>query len=368
MDHERMTYRIEQVEERHIARIRQFNERMRNAGSRWQFYDKVVPLWLAPAPGATAWREFYLAVDEDDTVRGGFGIKFENFLLRGRSMQFGWLQGPVAESAIDPSLKGLGRLMITDCLRRAPLQISWGANSLAAPSAGTCSMQIRFIDPDRALLNIRELQSNRYGKIVRNHRALRRLAGTALKLYQSLRAGSSMSNGVPGYHVEPEFGDWADAIWQKSRGTYGLIALRDRDALNRAMPQSGYPEAIVLRVTHRDEDIGWAAVRIRHLADDPQFGNCVSGSIIDALAIAGHEKDVIRAATHFLQTKTCDLVGACFLHPRWQGALRDCGYLFVPGRRNIGFSEQLTAIEPDRSWLLSNTHLTLIDSDGPRIF
>src|SRR5690349_7435487 len=98
----------------------------------------VTPLWLPPAPGATAWREYFLLLDEETgLVRGGYGLKYEQFQLNGEMVQFGWLQGPVAESAVDKSLKGLGGIMVRDCLRRFPMQISWGANSIAAPSAGS---------------------------------------------------------------------------------------------------------------------------------------------------------------------------------------------------------------------------------------
>jgi hypothetical protein len=142
-----MTYKIVPSSEELLPAVAAMNARMEAGGSRWKFYDTDIPDWLPPAPGATAWREFFLLVDESNgAVRGGFGLKYEQFQLNGEMVQLGWLQGPVAESAVDKSLKGLGSMMIKESLRRFPMQISWGANSIAAPSAGSAPMLLHIVN------------------------------------------------------------------------------------------------------------------------------------------------------------------------------------------------------------------------------
>lgn len=342
---------------------------MERGGSRWKFYDTDVPDWLPYEEGATAWREFFLLCDDETgLVRGGYGLKHEHFYFKGRLHRLGWLQGPVAESAVDRSLKGLGGIMIKDALARYPQQISWGANSIAAPSAGDAPMLLHVVNRDAFLRRSPALQENsRLARLARMSAQLG-VGQIGLGLVQAASSLTGLRAGSYEATEEPNFGPWADEVWEKAKGQYELIALRDAATLNRALPTDAYPHAIPLKVTSGGRVVGWAALRDRRLSGDPLFGDLRAGSVIDALALPGHEGAVAAAAARQLRRKGVDLIGACFLHKRWIAAFRGAGFLQLPGRRNVGFSPALMEEAGGAEPLMRGTHLALIDSDGPRIF
>ena len=61
-----------------------FNRRMREAGSSWGFYVEPVPRWIPKrTERQSAWRELYLAMEDDRAVVGGFALKPQRWLVRG---------------------------------------------------------------------------------------------------------------------------------------------------------------------------------------------------------------------------------------------------------------------------------------------
>jgi hypothetical protein len=295
-------------------------------------------------------------------------LKHEQFLLNGRQIQLGWLQGPVAESAVRKDLRGLGKIMVSDATARYPMQISWGANSIAAPSVGDSPMLLRIVRKGRFL---------RRAPVAHQRRALRPFVSiaTALGVGQAAIALAQAGAALRPAKVHPftaaehrEFGQWADEVWEKARSAYALIAVRDAHTLNRVMPPGQWPDAIPLEVRVDGRVVGWAALRDRTLEGDPLFGDLRAGSVIDALAIPGFEATVAAAAVRRLQARGVDLIGACFLHPRWISAFQRAGCLAIPKRRNIGFSKEMIEAAGGLDVLMSGTHLALIDSDGPRLF
>lgn len=352
-----------------IPAVQAFNERMEKGGSRWKFYDTDTPDWLAYEEGATAWREFFLLCDEaSGQVRGGYGLKHEQFYLDGAPQRLGWLQGPVAESAVNRSLKGLGGVMIKDALARYPRQVSWGANSIAAPSAGDAPMLLNIVNKSAFVRQSPALRERSKLAAIARLSAKFGFAQVGLSLAQFASSLTGHRAGTYEITEEEGFGPWADEVWEAARGQYKLIALRDAATLNRALPRDTYPHAIILKVKSRGAVIGWAAVRDRRLSDDPLFGNLRAGSVIDALALPHHEGTVAAAASHHLRKRRVDFIGACFLHKRWISAFRGAGFLAIPGRRNVGFSPALMEEAGGVEVLMRGTHLALIDSDGPRIF
>jgi hypothetical protein len=364
-----MTYKIVPSSEELLPAVAAMNARMEAGGSRWKFYDTDLPDWLPPAPGATAWREFFLLVDESNgAVRGGFGLKYEQFQLNGEMVQLGWLQGPVAESAVDKSLKGLGSMMIKESLRRFPMQISWGANSIAAPSAGSAPMLLHIVNKGAFLKHAPILGEKPQTAKVASLAAAVGLGQAGLGLAQFALARLPPRPRRYQATEEPEFGGWADEIWEAAKDQYRLIALRDRPTLNRALPTDAYPNAIPLKVSVAGKVVGWAALRDRQLSGDSLFGDLRAGSVIDALALPGHEATVAAAAKKHLRARGVDMIGACFFHRGWTAAFRSAGFLVIPKRRNIGFTGALAEKAGGLDLLMKGTHLALIDSDGPRLF
>lgn len=355
--------------------VHRFNERMENGGSNWKFYASDQPSWLPPEPGASAWRENYLLVDEDSgCVRGGYVLKHETFLLDGEETIIAHQQGPVAESVIDPTLRGLGLKMVNDALAKRPLQTGWGATIRKGWESEERPALVYVVQKGRFLRGATALRRRRAIATVLDiftAFGIGQLALSAAQAASAMAAGRFwpwMTKRSLAAAEEPEFGRWADEVWQASKQQYRLVAVRDSKALNRSMPRGAWPNATPLKVTEKGRVIGWAAIRDHSLAGDALFGNLRVGSIVDALALPGHEMDVVEAATKHLRKSGVSMVGAIFSHPDWISAFRRSGYIAVPKRRGVGFSPALVERSGPLRSLLRGAHLTLIDADGPRIF
>lgn len=364
-----MVLRIVRADATTTPAVHLFNERMERGGSRWKFYAGDVPEWLPPEEGASVWREYFvLRDDETGMVRGGYALKHEQFTIKGQQVQLGWLQGPVAESAVDKTLRGLGKIMVGDALRQYPMQISWGANSIAAPSAGTVPMLLRVVKGARFLRHAPVVRSRPIMKLTADIGAATGLGGLGLALGQKVVAAFGSRSHKFTASEETEFGPWADEVWAQAAAAYDLIAVRDARTLNRVMPYGHWPHATPVKVSVGGKVVGWAAIRDRELLDDPLFGNLRAGSVIDAFSLPGFEGTVAAAATQQLERRGVDLVGACFLSPDWIKGFCGAGYYAIPDRRNVGFSAELADAGGGLENLLKKTHLALIDSDGPRLF
>lgn len=360
--------RITPAEPALIAGVKALNQRLELGGSTWRFYDTVEPDWLAPAPEAAAWRQYFLAAVED-AVRGGYVLKQQPFRLDGHELLIGNTQGPVSEGIVDPRFGFLGAMMIQDALRRQPLQLGWG------PSARKAELLVQAGWPYRKapiLLHVTDSQA-----LLRRSRALRGRVAPLADLAAATGLGRLGIGVLQGAHAttddlswsdEPEFGSWADEVWAVARDQYRLTAVRDARALNTVMPAGLWPHATPLKVMAEGQVVGWAAIRDRQLADDPLFGDLRVGSIVDALSKPGHEADVAAAATGRLREAGVHMIGTAFAHRSWISAFRGRGYLPIPGRRTVTFSPGLAEAGHGFATLMAQTHLALIDGDGPHIF
>ena len=67
------------------AGVEAFIRRMRAGGSSHGFYVDPEPDWIPKRPGQNVWREFYVAIDEQNEVHGGFGLKPQDWKIRGET-------------------------------------------------------------------------------------------------------------------------------------------------------------------------------------------------------------------------------------------------------------------------------------------
>jgi hypothetical protein len=188
------------------------------------------------------------------------------------------------------------------------------------------------------------------------------LAVRALHAAQTVRGGRAPRAEV---EVVPEFGDWADDVWDRCAEAYSVIALRDRTTLNVVLPPEGWPHAIRLRVTRDGSTLGWAVVLDTQMSGDRRFGDLRVGSLIDGLALPDDAPAVVGAAYRFLRKRGVDLVFANQSHPRWIEALVGQGFLILEGRRHFAASPELRkALEPFEETRVG-LYLTNMDGHGP---
>lgn len=356
--------------------VKAFNERLMAAGAGWDFYESATPDWLAPTPGAKAWREHFLALDDKHgQVRGGYVLKQQAFWLGGNAALVANVQGPVSEGLISRRYAPLGALMMRDALARQPLQIAWGTSQkkvevLAADGWGVHVFPL-FLHVADFTAFFREARL--LGDRSRLQSAARMLASFGLPQLALAGAQAALAARAPSLRAvavtqEEGFGGWADEVWEAAKSAYGVIAERTAVALAQLMPMGEWPNATPLKVERAGVTLGWAAVRVRQSSVDPLFGNLKVGSLIDMLAVPGQEAVVAKAALAHLKHLGAEVIGASATHPDWIAALGRAGFLTIPDRRRFAASPELMAACGGLDKLARSLHLTLIDGDGPRVF
>lgn len=368
-----MAIRIVDSSDTLIAEVRAMNQRLRDGGSRWGFYDSAVPDWLAAASDNAIWRRYLIAQDDrTGTVHGGYVLKQQPFLLDGTPMLVGNVQGPVSEGLINRRHALIGPLLIRDSLARMPLQFTWGTSARKAAmlassgwTGGSVPILIDPVRPGRVLAQLSSRLSNPAVRTTARLVAAGRLADPVVAARRSLirLAGPSLRGVV--IKDEARFGDWADHVWETAKSDYRLIAERTAAALNRIMPEVGWPDAHPISIWRNGSAIGWAALRIQREGGHPQFGDLAIGSVVDALAVPGEEATVAAASMRRLRASDLDLIGAAFADRRWVSAFAKAGCLVIRRRRNLMLSPELKArMNPFE--IHAGLHFSLIDGDGPR--
>jgi len=367
-----LSLRIIEYEEQHEELVRAFNARMADAGSSWKFYDRARPTWLEPKEDEALHRKFFIAIEDGQTVRGAYCLKSQDFLLSGRSLNAASIQGPVSEGLVDPRYGAIALHLIRDMQAREPVLFAWGASErllgvlsrLKWKSYAT-PLCLRVVNASRFL------KENRFvASVPRLHRVSRLLRAVRLESvgFSIIQAAAKITAGGPSpiarVIVEPRFGPWADDVWEAVKGAYRFVAVRDSSTMNRLLPETGWPEAEILRIERDGATIGWAAVRCAELRDDPRFGDLRVGSVVDALAVPGSEGSILRAATSYLERQKAEVIVANFSSGVWVDGFRRCGFLVSQSRRTLIASPALAAqIGEDAE--SADMHLTPLDGDGP---
>jgi len=363
----------------HRDAVDAFNRRMHDAGSRWGFYTESTCDWIPNIEGRRVWREFHLAVEEDGTVRGGYALKPQPWMIAGHEQVVTDWQGPFSEGAISSRFAALGLRMVRDMLRKRPLLYSWGHGGDDEPMVRMLRTMGWLIHPTPACVYIvhpyRFLRRNRYlrSSTVRAF-GLDALAASGLGwmgiklLHAFLAAKRRAPADMRGVQTEvvAQFGPWADSLWERCSGDYAAIAVRSADLMNALLPVIGrWPTATRLRVRHAGADIGWAAVMDTQMKDDARFGSMRVGSIIDCLARPQDSATIVAAATRYLREQGVDMILSNQADPRWSAGFGANGYAVLAGKRLFAASPALrTALRP---WdqVSRGLHLTNLDGHGP---
>lgn len=367
-----MALRIVPFEPLHVAAVQAFNRRMREGGSTWHFPESPVPSWLARVEGSPVFQEFFLAVDGDE-VRGAYALQRRAARVGDAELELGAWYLPISEGAVDPKHALVATLLLRDALRRAPLSYGLGMDGMDSQ----LSKLAAALRCERRIVPF-FVRVERGGRFAREARYLRRSPWLARALDLAAATGAAslgarvvrlaLRNGprLGGATVETveDFGPWADTLWERCRGRYAFVELRDAATLRRIYPQER-PRLERLRIARDGEAIGWALLQRAEMEDNPKFGSLHVGRISDVFGAPEDAAVVIRAAADRLAEHGVDLMLSNQLHPAWCGALRRNAFLAGPSTHvfapSAPLAERIRSADPD----YRSVHLNRGDGDGP---
>lgn len=359
--------------------VLEFNARMHRAGSPWGFYADPEPQWIPREPGAPVWREYHLAVEDDQFVRGAYALKPQLWLVNGRIECVSDWQGPFSEGAIDQRYSSLGLRFLRDMLKKYPLLYSVGHGGFEEPmvhllrSLGWTMHGMPFclhvVRPFRFLRGNRYLRRSPARRLLLDALAWTGFGPIGIRgLHTFHRISNSKTRGRADAHVVPSFGPWADQLWEANASQYRCTAVRDAAMMNRLVPAEGFPGGTRLRVDRGGVAIGWALVHHRRMTNDHRFGRLYVGSITDCFGSPADAEDVIGAAHQYLVSQGVDLIYANQSHPGWVQGFRGNGYVILENRRLFAVSPKLKESMEPFCDTTASLHLTNLDGHGPSGF
>jgi hypothetical protein len=368
-----MAIRIVAYESSHIPAVRAFNERVKPAGAA-VFPETNVPAWLPPSLGSGLFQEFFLAHDDDGVVRGGYFLKHQAFVLNGEILSIGNYQLPISEAIVDKRYGAVPLQLLLDALRRQPLLFSLGIGGYGEPLTRllqslrfrivTVPFYFRVEHAAPFLRETRPLRRSRLSRFVCDVAAVTGLGALGISLAQRLR---TVRGGPPRPAEVKSFGTFdssADRVWDATRSTFALGAVRDHLVAARLYDRPGN-RFIKVGVHAGGRMRGWVVSLATAFRDHKYFGDLKIGSIVDCLVEPGYEVALIDAAVDRLRHEDVDLIVTNQSFASVVDALSARGFLRGPSNFLFAASEQLADRLDPLENMVGRFHLNRGDGDGP---
>lgn len=369
-----MRLSLGRFERRDAAAIARLNDRLRAGHVDLEVYPEPTDPAEAAAFAERPIRERLYVARDGEEVCGAVWLREHGFRVGGADVTAGWAKYPVAESLVNPAYSGVPGSLVFQLLREQPRLMALGmgghGGSFARLLKGMrwTGISVPFLvmvaKPANVLRRLTYLRSSPLRRLLMDAAAFSGvgwLAGTAFRLLRTHASGDAVAE------VVPEFGPWADDVWQACRDAYGFVARRDAAMLATLYPPS-FRAITRLRVRRAGRDIGWACCArfdLRQGTEDRRFGRLVVGVLADGLSLPADAASVTTAAVRHLIGSGVDLIVSNQSHPAWVAALRNMA--FIDGPSNFAFycspaMQQLIGI---KDVTLLGLHLNRGDCDGP---
>lgn len=354
------------------------NARLRAGGVKdFEVPESPFSRQLPEGPDRIVWQQYFIALDErpgvETEVRGSYILQYRPYAIDGEVTRNAFLKLPVSEGIVDKKYALVGVQLMRDVMRRESNLCSSGMGGMKRPlpnlllklgwQVDEVPFYFRVLRPARFFRNARVLRHNPFRAAACDALAWSGAGWLGTRLLQLRPPGRLADAGVE-TRLEPEFGAWADEIWEHSRAKYFLVGQRNREVLEVLYPKQD-PRWLRLHVLRAGKSIGWALMLCTDLSGHKQFGNMRLGSIADCMAAPGDARAVVGAATRFLEEKLADLIVSNQLHAAWGDALRRSGFLRGPSNYVFAMSPaflETTGPVKDR-W--TQIHVNRGDGDGP---
>lgn len=362
----------------HEEAVRAFNGRLacadldRNLYS-VRFPDSHISEWLPKQEGRNLYEEYFVAVDDQSTIRGGYVLKHQPCFLKGKPIKLVTLRLPISEGIINRDFTLLGIRLYKDAIRRHSLLWSLGGGGLHTPigkfllSAGwhitPVPFWFRIVNPNSFLRNIEYCKSSLLRRIVLESLRCSGLGWLGIKAWL-LSTTTHQRAARVSFEIVPQFTEWVDDVWNRCKNDYSLIAVRDQQILHWLYPATD-PRFIRLKIMKDRMVMGWAVLLHTQMSGNKYFGEMRVGTLVDCLAKPDDARDVVACARDVLEADGAHLIISNQASQAWCQALRSGG--FIEGPTNFLFftSPQLTSLLQPREELAASFHLNRGDGDGP---
>jgi hypothetical protein len=365
---------IEPFSNEHVLAVREFNKRISDGRIPYCFPESPVPQWLPRRDSIPLYQEYFVALEEGKTVRGGYMLKHQPFACSGKVSMIADYQLPISEGTIDSRHALVGLLMLKDALKREPLMFALGIGGYQESltrmlkvmkwSTVPCPFFFKVIHPFCFSREIVFLRRKRFRGIVLDLLAFSGMGWLLIKSMHSVRQlGQWVEAGIRMEEVSG-FSCWSDEIWKQVKDHYAFIGVRDATLLNTLYPVADRRFRRI-KVLRSDKPIGWAVVLNTKMENDNYFGSMRVGAVVDCLAEQGEERHVVTMATRFLERLGVDIIVTNQLHRSWCKAFSRNGYLAGPSNYIFAVSPSLVKKLHPFDIAVSKAHLTRGDGDGP---
>ncbi|MGE0792449.1 MAG: hypothetical protein AB7S26_42635 [Sandaracinaceae bacterium] len=362
--------------------VEAFNAKMRAGGSPWGFYVDPEPYWIPKTEDdQPVWREFHLAIEDGDECVGGYGLKPQRWLIRGEEVTVTDWQGPFSLGAVDNRYASLGLRFIRDMLRKQPMLYSWGHGGSdekivqLVKKLGWLLHETPFLfrvcQPKNFLQKNALLRKDPRKALAQDVLAISGLGTLGLHALHAALRMKSLTRFEARYEPVADFASWTDEVWERAKGDYLALAVRDQRAMRTLLPveqrHSEWPAPTRIRVLKDGRTIGWAAVVEKQLSGDARFGEMRVGVVADAFGAIEDAPEVAHAAFDHLRASGVDMVMVNHSHPAWIAAYEAAGFFKVEDRRVFCASPKLlAALEPFEE-TKRGLFLTNMDGHGPML-
>lgn len=356
-----------------IGAVAEFNARLKAGNIKSKFPESHIPHWLPKSDGRSIFQDHYLAVG-GNTVRGGYILKHQNFIIDGEVLSIGNYQLPLSEGIINKAYAAVGLQLLSDALRRQPLLYSLGIGGFDEPltkmlkamgwSIYALPFHAKILCPINFFKEISFLRRTSARRLLFDLIAYSGVGWCTVKLQRALSMKRPLNCRDLSIERMTRFDSWADGLWELGKGKYLMSAVRDSATLNILYPEADQ-RFIILKIGKKNRVIGWAVLLTTHLRNHKHFGQMTLGSIVDNFALPEHEAEVIAAADRWLVNEKVDLIVSNQAHQDWSLAFKRNRFLRGPSNFLLAVSKELSKkLEPLERNIL-RIHMDRGDGDGP---
>jgi hypothetical protein len=355
-----------------VEAVRQFNRRLRCGGLNMGFFESCLPHGLAKTPERTLYEEHFLAF-EGNVVRGGYGLKHQDFWIGGRTVSIADFWLPISEGTVDKKYVPVAAAMLLHAQKRQPLLYGLGMGGYDTPlvrlllSAGWKMFSVPFffrvVHPIPFLENLAYLRRRPATRRALDALAFTGLGWLGIHGLQKLRGRYNRLDPELVVEQVDDFSSWADELWQKNKGQYGMSAVRDSKTLQVIYPDES--RFIRLRVRRGSRPIGFIVLLNTALSGHNYFGNMRLGSIVSCFGDTTEASKIVRVARATLESQDVDLIVSNHSHAMWCRAFRRAGFLGGPSNFIFAVSPQLADVLKASNVENADIHLNRGDGDGP---